>query len=88
MRRTLCNVAESDPYSIRCENCECSFAPETKRCVHCGGALGVGLMAALRAVSGESAGESADADKTPASNKLWIVMALLGIGFSMVRQCG
>jgi hypothetical protein len=45
-------------------------------------------MAALRAASGELSGESEEEAPTPTSNKLWIVMALLGIGFSMLRQCG
>jgi hypothetical protein len=25
---------------VRCERCQASFAPETRRCVHCGGRLG------------------------------------------------
>lgn len=81
-------MTESDPYSIRCENCDCSFAPETKQCVHCGGPLGTGLMAALRAAGGELRPGSEEEAETPKSNKLWVVMALLGLGFSMMRQCG
>lgn len=25
---------------VRCERCQSSFAPETRRCIHCGGRLG------------------------------------------------
>ena len=33
-------------YEVRCERCQTSFAPETRRCLHCGGRLKAG--AALR----------------------------------------
>jgi hypothetical protein len=28
---------EPAPYEVRCPRCNTSFAPETRRCVHCGG---------------------------------------------------
>ncbi len=92
MRRTLFNVAEPEPYSVRCEHCDTSFAPETKQCIHCGAPLGSGLLAALRSAGGELGGGGAaqeveEADETPARNRMWVVMALLAMGFSMLRQC-
>jgi hypothetical protein len=33
-------MAEATHFEVRCERCKSSFAPETKRCVHCGGPLG------------------------------------------------
>ena len=29
-------------YEVRCEHCRTSFAPETRRCVHCGARLAKG----------------------------------------------
>ena len=87
-------MAESDLYSVRCESCQCSFAPETKHCVHCGAPLGTGLMAALRSAGSGSRG-SEDTDGTEVGqeelrsgrNWLWIVTAILAMGFSLLRQC-
>lgn len=32
-------------YEVRCERCKTSFAPGTKQCIHCGGAIGRRLLA-------------------------------------------
>jgi hypothetical protein len=29
---------------VRCPRCNCSFAPETRVCIHCGGRLGTRLL--------------------------------------------
>ena len=84
-------MAESDLYSVRCESCQSSFAPETKRCVHCGAPLGTGLMAALRAGAGTGAGpgtEIGEEELQTSRSWLWVVMAVLATGFSLMRQCG
>jgi hypothetical protein len=39
-------VKEATAYEVRCHNCQTSFAPETRRCVHCGGPLGKGRILA------------------------------------------
>ncbi len=28
---------KGSPYEVRCPRCDVSFAPETRRCIHCGG---------------------------------------------------
>lgn len=37
-------VPDSSYYEVRCERCRTSFAPGTKRCAHCGGAIGRQLL--------------------------------------------
>ena len=41
-------MSQASNYEVRCERCRTSFAPETKRCVHCGGPLGKGLFASFQ----------------------------------------
>jgi len=48
-------MPEANYFEVRCERCKSSFAPGTKRCIHCGGALGRRLLA-LDALSGARAG--------------------------------
>jgi hypothetical protein len=36
---TTASRGEPVPYEVRCPRCNTSFAPETRRCVHCGGPL-------------------------------------------------
>jgi hypothetical protein len=38
-------MADSTYFEVRCERCKTSFAAGTKRCVHCGGAIGRRLLA-------------------------------------------
>jgi hypothetical protein len=33
----IASRGEPAPYEVRCPRCNTSFAPETRRCVHCGG---------------------------------------------------
>ncbi len=37
-------VSDSSYYEVRCERCRTSFAPGTKQCAHCGGAIGRQLL--------------------------------------------
>jgi hypothetical protein len=88
---------------VRCERCQASFAPETRRCIHCGGRLGpkraLGApppeQAALRPRVLPSAGgpaEPADEDAdvelpAPARNLIWVVTAILVIAGSILGRC-
>lgn len=37
-------MSNTAAYEVRCHDCQTSFAPETRRCVHCGGPLGRGRI--------------------------------------------
>ena len=37
-------VPDAGYYEVRCERCRTSFAPGTKQCAHCGGAIGRQLL--------------------------------------------
>ena len=89
-------MATSNFYEVRCERCQTSFAPETKRCIHCGGPLGRGIGALLRPGAAPNArtpdpGAEAETDEdllqVPGRNLLWIVTAVLALGVSLLRAC-
>lgn len=85
-------MAASNSYEVRCENCNTSFPPETKRCIHCGGPLGSrlgGLLAGSRAPDA-SGGEEEDDQEVPfqrGRNVIWIVTALIALVLSALRTC-
>jgi hypothetical protein len=88
----LLPVVTSSFYEVRCERCRTSFAPETKRCIHCGGPLGRGIGTLLRpaAAQSEPAGEPGDEEEVlqvPGRSLLWIVTAVLALGVSLLRAC-
>lgn len=89
-------MTTSNVYEVRCERCRTSFAPETKRCIHCGGPLGRGIGALLQpgaAPNGRAAEPDAEAEveeeivQVPGRNLLWIVTAVLALGVSLLRAC-
>ena len=77
--------SDFERFQVRCENCQTSFAPETRRCIHCGALLGAGMMAALRSVAGE--GEAAGESEPPRRAWWWVVTAVLALVGSLMRQC-
>jgi len=85
-------MAASNFYEIRCENCNTSFPPETKRCIHCGGSLGAGLGRVF--TSGRAPAEAQSEDEAEANvpfqrgrNILWVVTAVLAVAMSALRAC-
>jgi hypothetical protein len=58
-------MADSTHYEVRCERCETSFAPGTKQCIHCGGAIGRRLLS-LEALGGGRAEAAASAEQQTA----------------------
>jgi hypothetical protein len=75
-------ASESPLYEVRCESCRVSFPPEARRCIHCGGPLGVG-----RAMTGT--GDVAD-DELPfqrGRSVVWVVTAVVALALSMLRNC-
>ena len=75
-------ASETQLYEVRCESCRTSFPPEAKRCIHCGGPLGVGRGMA-------SAGDAAD-DELPfqrGRSFVWVVTAVIALALSILRNC-
>lgn len=76
---------EPDPYSVRCENCETTFAPGTRNCVHCGAPIGQGLMAALRSAAGDA--DPGEAEEPRGRGWGVTVFVILAVAFQLLRQC-
>lgn len=82
-------MQEQPVYEVRCERCQTSFAPETRRCVHCGGTLGRGgRFAALPAQDGAAIDpETGEEVGGRMRNPLWILTAVLAVLASVARSC-
>lgn len=94
-------MAASNYYEVRCERCQTSFPPETKRCIHCGGPLGGRLgrwlapgsgppAAARPAPAGTPAPDEADEEELPfqrGGRIIWLVTAAIAIVLSALRSC-
>lgn len=92
--RILPCVSKDIVYEVRCYRCGTSFAPETRRCVHCGAPLEKGRRVV-------STGEPVDPgrvaeDHPPDEDELlsrgprtaiWVVVALVTAVASMLRNC-
>jgi hypothetical protein len=82
-------VSKEPVIEVRCEQCQTSFAPETRRCVHCGSPLsGRRRIVAVP--------DDFDPDRSPEEEELltrgpkraiWVVAALLTAAASMLRTC-
>jgi hypothetical protein len=84
-------MAEPTYYEVRCPNCNTSFPPETKRCIHCGGPLGGGLRGWLAAGGGASPAEEeqeeAELPFQRGRSIIWVVTAVIALVLSMLRAC-
>jgi hypothetical protein len=87
--RILPFVSKDIIYEVRCYQCETSFAPETRRCVHCGASLAKGRPMG-------SVAEDFDPDRPVEEGEpiargpraaIWVVMALLTAVASVLRSC-
>ena len=81
-------------YEVRCYPCGTSFAPETRRCIHCGAPLEKGRRV-VSAAEGFEPDQVAE-DQAPEENEvlargprtaIWIVVALVTAVASMLRTC-
>ncbi len=86
-------MPDASYYEVRCERCRTSFAPGTKRCAHCGGAIGrqllgfevPGLLGGTPQTRDEPNTEPAGAD---ARGKFFrIAMLVLVVISAIVRAC-
>ena len=80
-------MAETTHFEVRCERCKTSFAPGTKQCIHCGGALGRRLLQ-FDSIAGVRAGmppssqlPSAQPDPQP---DVWRFVRLALIGLAVL----
>lgn len=84
-------MAEPTYYEVRCPNCNTSFPPETKRCIHCGGPVGGGLRGWLAAGGSHSPAEEeqeeAELPFQRGRNIVWVVTAVIALVLSMLRAC-
>ena len=85
-------MAETTYYEVRCPNCNTSFPPETKRCIHCGGPLGGGLRGFLAAAGAgpspaEAEQEEAELPFQRGRSIVWVVTAVIALVLSMLRSC-
>ena len=83
----------SELYEVRCYHCNCSFAPGTKQCIHCGQRLGIQSPLELALGAARGRGGSADAQREElqapgfARIALWVASAGLALGLSLLRTC-
>jgi hypothetical protein len=79
------------PYEVRCHRCQCSFAPGTRNCVHCGERLGGASL--FGRVDGASPPAGADDEGQPqvpsfARGMLWLLSAGAAVLLSALQTCG
>jgi hypothetical protein len=82
--------APTQPYEVRCHRCNCSFAPGTRRCVHCGDKLGSALevpYARSAAARGPSEEEGEPQAPSLARALLWLLSIGVAIGLSALQTC-
>jgi hypothetical protein len=82
-------VSENAIYEVRCEQCRTSFAPETRRCVHCGAPLRRGRQVGslTEDFDPDHPSEETELLKKGPRAAIWVVMALLTAVASMLRTC-
>lgn len=92
--RILFSVSKAIEYEVRCHQCQTSFAPETRRCVHCGAPLARGRRVVA---TGGGFGPFEGAEDDPAEDGevlargpkalVWVVIALVTAVASLLRTC-
>jgi hypothetical protein len=78
-------------YEVRCHACNTSFAPGTKKCVHCGAPLGGAFDLAVLRASGraDTAGAEGEAAGAPSIGKfvVWALSAGLAVVVHALNTC-
>jgi hypothetical protein len=81
--------APNQPYEVRCHRCQCSFAPGTKQCLHCGGPLGALVEFPFARGPGGAAAEEPEVQVPSfARAVLWLLSAAVAIALSALQTCG
>ena len=80
--------AQNQPYEVRCYRCQCSFAPGTKQCLHCGGPLGARPeLPFARGPAGVPAEQAEVQVPSFARVVLWLLSAAVAIALSALQTC-
>ena len=92
--RILPFVSKDIIYEVRCHQCETSFAPGTRRCVHCGAPLTKGRRVVSTAegfdpdqVAEDQPPEEGELLARGPKTAIWVVIALVTAVASMLRTC-
>jgi hypothetical protein len=87
-------VSKDIVYEVRCYQCQTSFAPETRRCVHCGAPLEKGRRRVSAAeefdpdpMAEDQAPEESEVLGKGPRTAIWVVVALVTAVASMLRTC-
>jgi hypothetical protein len=87
-------VSKNIVYEVRCYQCQTSFAPETRRCIHCGAPLAKGRRVVSTAegfdpdqVAEDHPPEEAEVLSRGPRTAIWVVVALVTAVASMLRTC-
>jgi hypothetical protein len=78
-------------YEVRCYRCNCSFAPGTRQCLHCGGRLLPPGIAPAGVMGTAAPGAEQEVEAAPPSFArvlLWLVSAGLAVALSALQTCG
>ena len=75
-------------YEVRCHQCDCSFAPGTKRCIHCGERIGRPIRIQGLELGDQEATEEVEmGSPTFLRGALWAVTAVIAMIMTAVRAC-
>jgi hypothetical protein len=87
-------VSKDIVYEVRCEQCRTSFAPETRRCIHCGAPLAKGRRVVSTSQGFEPVHPPEDGPEEEGElvargpkTAIWVVIALVTVVASMLRTC-
>ena len=90
----LDGVSKNIVYEVRCHQCQTSFAPETRRCVHCGAPLARGRRVVVTGggfdpVQGAEDDSAEDGEVLARGPRamIWVVIALVTAVASLLRTC-
>jgi hypothetical protein len=82
---------EGQVYEVRCYSCDCSFAPGTRRCIHCGeriGAIRIPIGGAIDEGELQETGELEVGPPAFLRAAVWTVSVVVALLMSMFRVCG
>jgi len=81
--------SDADAYEVRCHRCDCSFAPGTKRCLHCGERIGrPARIAGLEVLSGAEPEEETEVGSARfLRGSMWALTAIVAMIMTAVRAC-
>jgi hypothetical protein len=81
--------SETTAYEVRCLRCDCSFAPGTKRCLHCGERIGRPIrIEGLTGVLDERGDDEVEVGSpTFLRGAMWALTAIVAMVMTAVRAC-